>query len=879
MKGSEIRHLFLEYFREKGHEVVPSSSLVPRSDPSLLFTNAGMVQFKGVFLGQEKRDYARAATCQKCMRAGGKHSDLENVGHTSRHHTFFEMLGNFSFGDYFKREAIALAWELLTGRCGLPAEKLWVTVFEEDDEAEALWQEEVGVPRERIVRLGVKDNFWQMADTGPCGPCSEILIDQGEEMGCGKPDCRVGCECDRYLELWNLVFMQYERDERGNLSALPNPSIDTGMGLERLSAVLQGKGNNFDTDLFAGIIQSISAQTGVPYGSGAGTDVSIRVMADHARAAAFLLGDGLMPANEGRGYVLRRIIRRASRHARLLGAEGPVLFKVLEAVGEAMGETYPELLEDMERAKKILEMEEQRFGRTLEQGMRILEDLIGKVKASGERLIPGGEVFRLYDTFGFPLDLARDVALDEGLQVDEAGFHEAMEAQRERARASWVGEERAIAPIYREVREEAGPTEFLGYERTEADALVKVVIQDGKVVEEVAQGGEAEVILDRTPFYGEAGGQVGDTGTLEAEGVVLAVLNTEKPLEDLPVHLVRVKRGTLRVWAKVRARVDEERRRAVMRNHTATHLLQAALRSVLGEHVKQAGSLVEPDRLRFDFTHFTALSGEDMASVETLVNEMVMENVPLQTEVSTVEEAVKAGALALFGEKYGETVRVVSVPGVSRELCGGTHVRATGDIGLFVLRSEGSVSSGIRRIEALTGRGALAHMKHEEEELRSIGAMLKAPEHPAAKVRELVEQLRELERERDRLKGAAMRKGSGDVLAGARTVGGVKVVAQKLEGLSPKDLRSFADHVRDRLGSGVVVLASVVDSQASLLAMVSKDLTDRLSAGRILKAVAEASGGRGGGKADLAQGGTRQTEKLDTALQTVYDIVEKEQGS
>ncbi len=873
MKSAEIRRAFLDFFGEKGHEAVKSASLIPRDDPTLLFTNAGMVPFKQVFLGLEKRGYKKAVSCQKSMRAGGKHSDLENVGHTSRHHTFFEMLGNFSFGDYFKRDAIAFAWELLTGRYQLPADRLWATVYEDDDEAEALWREVVGLPAERVVRLGAKDNFWQMADTGPCGPCSEILIDQGEEAGCGRPGCAVGCDCDRYLELWNLVFMQYDRDEHGNLAPLPSPSIDTGMGLERITAVMQGKLNNFDSDLFAEIISAISALTGVTYGRSPETDASIRVVADHARAAAFLLSDGLMPANDGRGYVLRRIIRRASRHARLLGTGEPVLHKTLDAVVSTMGEVYPELVEERERAEKVLRTEEERFARTLEQGMRLLDDMLDKVRKTGGKTIPGGEVFRLYDTFGFPVDLVRDIALDSGLRVDEEGFSSAMEAQRERARASWVGEEEGVAPIYHEVLSEAGNTGFVGYETTESESVIKAVIKDGRVVEEADEGGEAEVVLDRTPFYGESGGQVGDTGAMRSDGLLLEVLDTKKPLEGLYVHRVRVKRGTLRVWDKVACSVDAERRKAIMRNHTATHLLQAALRSVLGEHVKQAGSLVEAGRLRFDFTHFSSAGPEELAAVEDIVNRNILENIPLEVEEKDMEDALASGAVALFGEKYGERVRIVSVPGVSRELCGGAHAGATGEIGLFVVASEGSVASGIRRIEALTGTGAYGLMKEQQRELGEIGAMLKAPEHPAGRVSQLLAELKELQRERQKARGEAMKDASADIVNEAETIEGVRVVSRRVDGLGRKDLRELADRVRDRLGSGVVVLASALDGQASLLAMVSRDLAGRFRAGEILKRVASASGGRGGGKPEMAQGGTKELDKLDTALETVYDIV------
>jgi alanyl-tRNA synthetase len=873
MKSTEVRNAFLDYFRSKGHEVVRSSSLVPQNDPTLLFTNAGMVPFKSVFLGEETRPYTRAATCQKSMRAGGKHSDLENVGHTARHHTFFEMLGNFSFGDYFKRDAIAYGWELLTGPYGLPKDRLWITVYEDDDEAEELWQEVVGVSSDRIVRMGAKDNFWQMADTGPCGPCSEIYIDQGEEAGCGEPECRLGCDCDRFLELWNLVFMQFNREADGTLTPLPKPSIDTGMGLERISAVLQGKLNNFDSDLFSGIIGSISSETGVPYGRSPETDASIRVIADHSRAAAFLLSDGLMPANEGRGYVLRRIIRRASRHARLLGTEKPLLTKVVEAVVGEMGGVYTELLDQRELAVKVLKVEEERFERTLEQGMKILDDLLSGLKTSGDALIPGAEVFKLYDTFGFPVDLVRDIAHDSGYIVDEQGFNEAMEAQREKARASWVGEDEAIASIYREVLAEAGPSEFIGYNHTETGSVIKAVIKEGKVVEEVPEGQEAEVVLDITPFYGESGGQVGDNGSITADGFSLDVLNTRRPLEGLIVHHVRVRRGSLKVWSRVTARVNSERRNSIKRNHTATHLLHKALREVLGDHVKQAGSLVAPERLRFDFTHFSSMNDEEIMAVEDLVNSKILGNIPLDVKIEDTEQAVSSGAMALFGEKYGESVRVVKIGDYSKELCGGTHCGATGEIGSFIIESEGSVASGIRRIEALTGKGALARMNERARELKDIGVMLKAPESPAEKVRQLIEELKALQKEREALRGREMKDASGGLVENARDIEGVRVVTSRTDGLDAKELRSLADKVRDRLGSGVIVLGSALEGQASLLAMVTSDLTGRLKAGEILKQVAQACGGRGGGKPDMAQGGTKELEKLDAALESVYDIV------
>jgi len=641
MKSIEVRKAFLEFFISKGHEKVGSSSLIPRNDPTLLFTNAGMVPFKSVFLGEEKRPYSRAVSCQKCMRAGGKHSDLENVGHTARHHTFFEMLGNFSFGDYFKKDAILFAWELLTGWYALPKEKLWVSVYQEDDEAETLWKGLTDIAPERIVKLGAKDNFWQMGDTGPCGPCSEIIIDQGEGIGCGRPDCAIGCDCDRYLELWNLVFMQFNRDASGLLSPLPRPSIDTGMGLERISAVLQGKQNNFDTDLFAPIIASIASASGKPYGRTTDDDVSIRVIADHLRSAAFLLSDGLMPSNEGRGYVLRRIIRRASRHAKLLGLADPHLYRLMDSVVEAMGDVYPGLAREQARASKVLLFEEERFTRTLEQGMRILDEIIVKLKKASVKLIPGDELFKLYDTFGFPLDLARDIAMDNHLSVDEEGFQKEMEVQRERARASWVGEDEAIASIYRELASEIGETEFVGYDSMESESVVKAIVKEGKVVNIASAGDEVEVFLDKTPFYGESGGQAGDVGLISsAAGFEAEVLTTKKEV-GLHAHAVRINSGTLKVWDMVHGSVDWKIRRATARNHTSTHLLHTALRTVLGEHVKQAGSYVAPDRMRFDFSHFYSLERKEIESIEYIVNRKIIENIKVEKENEDINKAKK----------------------------------------------------------------------------------------------------------------------------------------------------------------------------------------------------------------------------------------------
>jgi len=876
MNSAEIRNIFLEYFGSRDHEIIRSSSLIPGNDPTLLFTNAGMVQFKSVFQGEEKRPYQRAASSQKCMRAGGKHNDLENVGHTARHHTFFEMLGNFSFGDYFKKDAIIFAWDLLTEYYKLPKDRLWATVYEDDDEAEQLWKDLTGIPAGRIVRLGAKDNFWQMGDTGPCGPCSEILIDRGEAMGCGRPDCAVGCDCDRYLEIWNLVFMQFDRNKEGTLTPLPKPSIDTGMGLERLSSVVQGKHNNFDTDLFATIISAICSLSGRTYATDRLTDIAIRVIADHIRSITFLLSEGCVPSNEGRGYVLRRIIRRASRYAKSLDISDPVLYKLCDAVAETMGDVYPELHEEKARVQKMLQLEEERFMKTLEQGLVILKDVIMQTKKEGMSSIPGSELFRLYDTFGFPLDIARDVASEQNLFIDEPGFHREMEQQRTKARASWVGEESpAASAVYKDLLQKYKATDFTGYDSFESAAKVLAIIKNGKTVEELSSGTEGEVLLDRTPFYAESGGQVGDKGKLSADNVRALVLDTRKPVEGIHIHKVKVAEGTLKPSAKVTASVDRERRLSTMRNHTATHLLHASLRNIVGEHVKQAGSYVSDERLRFDFTHFQSIDPNMIVSVEDEVNSSILQNITVDMTTMETAKAIDSGVTALFGEKYGDVVRVISVPGVSAELCGGTHAHATGDIGLFKIVSEGSVAAGIRRIEAVTGKAAIDFFRNEEAELRNVCETLKVTERPAEKVARLISEIKDLEKQLDSLKGKSAAESSGQIVKATRDINGVKAVAHRIDGVDGKDLMILADNVRNSLGSGILVLASVKNDQASLVAMVTRDLTDTYSAGTILREIAAAAGGRGGGKPDTAQGGTKEVSKLDKALESLYDIVRR----
>ncbi len=876
MTANEVRETFLSFFEKKGHTRVPSSSLVPHNDPTLLFTNAGMVQFKDVFLGQDKRPYSRATSCQKCVRAGGKHNDLENVGYTARHHTFFEMLGNFSFGDYFKREAIAFAWELLTEVYKLPKDRLWVTIYQDDDEAFEIWSKEVGFPEERIVRMGEKDNFWAMGDTGPCGPCSEIIIDQGEDMACG-PNCDIYCDCDRFLELWNLVFMQYNRDKEGNLTPLPKPSIDTGMGLERLTAVLQGVRSNFDTDLFRPLISFIEDLSGVSYGASETTDVSIRVIADHARATTFLIADGVLPSNEGRGYVLRRILRRAARYGRILGMREPFLYRVTDRVVEMMKGVYPEVLEARELVAKITRMEEERFSSTLEYGLRVLAEMVEEVKARGEKVLPGKALFKLYDTYGFPVDLAQDVAREEGLEVDLEGFDKEMERQREQARASWTGEAQEVPPVYAELEKTRGPILFTGYETMEDKGKVIAIIKDGQQVKALEEGQEGEVILDRTPFYGEAGGQVGDRGYLESLEARFRVEDTQKPLPNLYVHIGRVEKGTLRVGDQVLARVDEEDRKNTMAHHTATHLLHWALRQVLGDHVKQAGSLVAPQRLRFDFTHFAPLTPQELKMVEDLVNQRIWEDHPVKTVVTDLDKAIEMGAMALFDEKYGDKVRLVMVGDFSKELCAGTHVARTGNIGMFKIIHEGGVAAGIRRIEALARGALLEHIRKEDSTIRAIGELLKAkPGEELPRVEKLLAQVKELEKEISRLKDRLASQATGDILSDVKEMDGVKVLAVRMDGTDVEALRAMADRLRQKLGTAAILLASASEGKVTLLCALTKDIAGkRLHAGELVKTVARVVGGGGGGRPDMAQAGGKDVAKVDEAMELFYKLVEE----
>ncbi len=877
MTGNEIRRLFLEYFEKRGHKVVRSSSLVPADDPTLLFTNAGMVQFKRVFLGEDKRDYLRAATSQKCVRAGGKHNDLENVGYTARHHTFFEMLGNFSFGDYFKEDAVAFAWDLLTNGYGLPADRLWASVYLEDDEAYDLWHNKIGIPAERIVRLGEEDNFWAMGDTGPCGPCSEIHLDRGQAHGCGRPDCGVDCDCDRFLEIWNLVFMQFNRDAAGKMTPLPKPSIDTGMGLERLASVLQGVATNFDTDLIRPIIATCEELAEKPFGRDEQVDVAMKVIADHSRAAAFLIGDGVLPSNEGRGYVLRRIMRRAIRYGRNIGLERPFLHRTAQTVFEIMRPAYPELSDAAAFITNVIENEEMRFTETLDHGLKLLNDALAEMEAGGKTKVDGGLIFKLYDTYGFPVDIVRDVVRDKGLELDMEGFRQLMDRQRARSRsvASFAG----ISDAYKELASQGVKPEFSGYGRLEDRSEVLLLVKDGKAVDQAGQGDRVEVVVARTPFYAESGGQVGDAGRMSAGKMDVRVVDTVKDPTGLVIHHCRVSSGQLVKGQTVDLKVDGERRRATALNHTATHILHAVLRQVLGDHVKQAGSLVAPDRLRFDFTHFAQVEADTLEKIEALVNERIRENVPVDVTEMGMEEAIEKGATALFEEKYGERVRVVSLADFSKELCGGTHARRTGDIGFFKILGESSVASGIRRIEAATGQGALAAVQATERVvLQACRLLREKPSGVVARIEQLLAGHKKAERQIERLKAELAETRAAAAGDTVRRIDGVEAMVQRVEADSPAALRDLADKFRDRLKTGVVVLGAAVGKKAFLVAMVTKDVAGKIHAGRIVKEIAPVVGGGGGGRPDMAQAGGSQPENLDQALERAWKIIESMAG-
>ena len=877
MTGHDIRDKFLRYFESAGHRIVPSSSLVPANDPTLLFTNAGMNQFKDLFLGREKRDYSRAASSQKCVRAGGKHNDLENVGYTRRHHTFFEMLGNFSFGDYFKAEAIEFAWDLITKDYGLPKDRLYVTVFREDDDAEELWQKVAGVPKHRIFRLDEKDNFWQMGDTGPCGPCSEIHYDLGPEAAePGREHEQFPSDAGgRYVEIWNLVFMQFNRDASGVLTALPRPSIDTGMGLERIAAVMQGKLSNYDTDLIRPIIDKAAELLRVSHGEDPKVDTALRIAADHGRAAAFLIHDGVLPSNEGRGYVLRKIMRRAMRHARMIGAEGPYLYQLTGFIAELMRPAYPELMESVQRVARVVKDEEHRYATTFLVAEKVFNEEIKSLQPGAA--VPGAVSFRLYDTYGLALDEQEDMAREHALAIDREGFEREMTQQRERARASWKGAERAaIAPVYQELLAR-GRTKFLGYDGLRATSKVIGIVVDQNAVRVIGPETRAELVLDQTPFYAEAGGQVGDQGVLfnAATGEEVARVESAYPaLPGLTAHRI-IALSSIHEGDQLRAEVTETARRCTMRNHTATHLLHAALRQVLGTHVKQAGSVVEPSRLRFDFTHYAALDDAELEEIERLMNEQVLQNTEVCTEVLPLDQAISSGAMALFGEKYGEQVRVVSVPGFSKELCGGTHVSRTGDIGVCKIVSEGSISAGVRRIEAITGTSAIRQYQQLTESVHRIAELMRASAPEVVDhVEKLIAHQRMLEKQLDQLKSKLAYSVAGEVESQARTIKDVKVVAVRVQGMDRQQMRALADSLRNRWKTAVVVLASAEDSHVSIVSAVTKDLTSKVHAGKLAGAVAQAVGGKGGGRPDMAEAGGKDPAALPKALESVYSSVE-----
>jgi alanyl-tRNA synthetase len=866
MKSSEIRRQFLDFFASKGHTPVASSPLIPGNDPTLLFTNAGMVQFKDVFLGQDSRPYIRAASSQRCVRAGGKHNDLENVGYTARHHTFFEMLGNFSFGDYFKPQAIRFAWEFLTEVLAIPKEKLWVTVYQDDDEAYAIWANEIGVATDRITRIGDKggqryhsDNFWAMGDTGPCGPCTEIFYDHGPEVAGGPPGTPEE-DGDRYIEIWNLVFMQYNRDETGTMHPLPKPSVDTGMGLERISAVMQSVHSNYEIDLFQLLINAAARETGAQDLS----NNSLKVIADHIRACAFLIVDGVIPGNEGRGYVLRRVIRRAIRHGYKLDCKTPFFFKLVADLVSAMGEAYPELANAQERVAGVLKQEEERFAETLEHGMGVLETAM----ASEDRMLDGETVFKLYDTYGFPLDLTADIARERNITVDFAGFENAMQMQRERARAA------SKFSIGKGLAFDGKKTEFLGYHSLEQEAQIVALYKDGAQVNAISSGDEAVIVLDRTPFYAESGGQAGDIGAISNGQGSFNVEDTQKIQSEVFGHKGQLSAGTLSVGDTVNAQVDPEARLRAAYNHSATHLMHAALRTVLGSHVSQKGSLVNADRTRFDFAHPQPVSADEIRRIEDLVNAEIRRNNRVETRLMKHEDAIKAGAMALFGEKYGDEVRVVGMGDFSTELCGGTHVNRTGDIGLFKVVAESGVAAGIRRIEAVTGPGALAFAQEQESTLRNIADLVRAqPQEVAARLVQIQDQVKGLEKELARYKSKMAASQGDDLLSQAIDISGFKVLAASIEGADAKTLRELADKLRDKLKSCALVLGSAIDGKVALIAAVTPDVISTVKAGELVNFVAAQVGGKGGGKPDLAQAGGTEPEKLPAALKGVADWV------
>ncbi|MCG8565513.1 MAG: alanine--tRNA ligase [Desulfobacterales bacterium] len=872
MKGNEARKIFLDYFNKHNHQHVRSSSLVPQDDPTLLFVNAGMVQFKRVFTGDEKRDYSTAVTSQKCVRAGGKHNDLENVGYTARHHTFFEMLGNFSFGDYFKEQAIEFAWDLLTNGYGFDAEKLHVSVYKDDDEAYDIWKDKMGIPEARICRLGEEDNFWAMGDTGPCGPCSEIHIDRGPEFGCDDPHCAVGCDCDRWLELWNLVFMQFERSEDGTMTPLPKPSIDTGMGLERIISVLQGVPTNFDTDLFTPIMDKVGELSGKKRGESDQVEVAMKVIADHSRSAAFLISDGVLPSNEGRGYVLRRIMRRAIRYGRSIGLKKPFLNETVKVVFQIMDEAYPELKDSAAFILNVVNNEEEKFLETLGTGMKLLEATIADVEKLDEKIIPGDVIFKLYDTFGFPVDIIVDHLKETDIELDMDGFDAAMAEQKARSRSKkkFAG----VGEAYKSLTSQGVKTPFKGYDALEMESNALILVRDDKELDRAVAGDDVEIVTQETVFYAESGGQAGDCGSMENGNCKIEIADTVKDPSGIVIHKGRVVSGECAKGDTLILKVDGEKRQATAVNHTATHILHSALRKVLGDHVKQSGSLVTHNRLRFDFTHFSAITAQELADIENEVNLRIRGNYQVDTLEMSMDDAVKAGATALFEEKYGDTVRVVSQGDFSKELCGGTHTQRSGDVGFFKILSEAGIASGVRRIEAATGQAAVDAVHGYQAVVECTAGLVKAnADNLTEKVDALVKEKKNLEKELASLKAKIASKSVDDIDSAIKEINGIKVLAKRVEIENPSQLRDLADKFKNKLGSGVLLLGAESNGKALLIAVVTKDLTGQVKAGDIVKKAAGIVGGGGGGRPDMAQAGGTKPENLDAALESVYEIM------
>ena len=873
MKGYEVRREFIEYFSERGHEPVRSSTLIPENDPTLLFTNAGMVQFKNVFTGTETRDFKRAVSSQKCLRAGGKHNDLDNVGYTARHHTFFEMLGNFSFGDYFKEGAISYGWDLMTNVYGLPKKKLWVTVYEDDDEAFEIWNKEIGVAKKKIVRMGEKDNFWSMGDTGPCGPCSEILIDQGESFGCGKPGCAVGCECDRYLELWNLVFMQFERNERGEMSPLPRPSIDTGLGLERLTAVLQGARSNYETDLLRGVINQIEELSGREYSADRSTEVAMRVIADHSRALAFLISDGVFPSNEGRGYVLRRILRRAVRHSKFLGIDEPFIHRVLPAVERVMADAYPEIREKGDFVSQVVKSEEERFLETVDRGLELLNQEIAKL--GKKKKLSGKVVFSLYDTYGFPVDLTEDITRNEGIEIDLQGFEKEMEKQRTKSRKARGGmDEDDLASLLLELSGEM-TTEFVGYKTLSSDSLVTGIINREGISQTAEEGQEVQILADVTPFYGESGGQTGDKGEIVGQGFHAKVLDTKKLTPTFFIHNVVIDKGHARVGDPVRMEVDPVFRQGVMVHHTSTHVLHAVLKEVLGTHVNQAGSFVGPDRLRFDFSHYSAIEKKELDSIEQIINERIRRDDAVVTkEDVSYDEAIKDGATAIFEEKYGDRVRVVMIGDYSKELCGGTHARASGEIGMMKIVSESASSAGVRRIEAVSGQAAWNYMKGQESILNEFSTALGAPRTELlSRLAGVVDENARLQAEIESFRAKTLVETAAGLIDKAENVGGINLLRAKVSVSKPAELRSLWDYLKGKMNNGIAALVADSGGRVFILVGVTKDLVGRYHAGKLVGQLAEIVGGKGGGGAEMAQAGGNMPGNIPKMLNYLEELI------